>query len=48
MIDVVDIIYLLHGWEESKGANLEVEYAKNKGIPYEELREKHLKEAANA
>jgi hypothetical protein len=44
MIDVVDVIYLLHGWEESKGANLEVEYAKKTGKPYEELREKHLRD----
>lgn len=38
MIDACDAIYLLDNWKDSKGANLEFEYAKknNKVILYQE------------
>ena len=31
MIDVCDTVYFLDNWESSKGARLEMEYAKSKG-----------------
>lgn len=39
MIDACDSIYLLEGWESSKGACRELEYAqsKNKSVYYEKL-----------
>ncbi|WP_097026159.1 DUF4406 domain-containing protein [Clostridium peptidivorans] len=38
MIDACDAVYMLNNWTDSKGANLEFEYAKakNKEIIYEQ------------
>lgn len=32
MIDACDTIYMLDNWKDSKGANLELAYAKQKGL----------------
>ena len=32
LLELCDSIYMLHGWEESKGANRELVWAKNLGL----------------
>src|ERR1035437_7645838 len=32
MLDRCDIIFMLPGWQESKGANVEIRFAKRKGM----------------
>jgi hypothetical protein len=32
MLECCDAIYMLDGWENSKGANIEYQYAKDNGL----------------